>query len=153
MQELDTEVAGDFAQVVVVRHRQQDVGIEVAHAPPRQQVVEAVRQLAHEQRDPRAVVGEAQRVRHAEPRPHRLEGLGDFFPRQLEPVELPLDSLEEDAALDVGVLVGVDDVAVVAGDEFGHLRHEALLVAAAQEEHRGDVVFDVRIDAIIVPKQ
>ena len=57
-----------------------------------------------------------------------------------EAVELPLDALEEDVLLAVGVLVGVDDVAVVAVEEVGDGGDEPLLVAAGEQQDRGDAV-------------
>ena len=52
-----------------------------------------------------------------------------------KPVEVELDPLEEDALDLVDVLLGVDDVAVVAGDEVGHRGHDPALVRAREQEH------------------
>jgi hypothetical protein len=92
-----------------------------------------VRQLRGEHRDSRHVVREPQRPLHAEPFADRRERFGDPVARHAEPVQLPLHSLEEDAFLLVRVLVGVDDVAVVAVQKVGHGGDESFLVAARDE--------------------
>ena len=55
--------------------------------------------------------------------PGRYAGLGFGF-------RLPLDALEEDALFLIGVLVGVDDVALVLVEEVGDRGHQPLLVGA-----------------------
>ena len=55
-----------------------------------------------------------------------------------EALQLPLHALEEDPLLGVGVLVGVDDVAVVPVEEVGDSGHQPLLVGAGEEQDGGD---------------
>ncbi len=60
----------------------------------------------------------------------------DVAARDREAVEPELDALEEDAFLDVGVLIGVHDVAAVAEDELRDRRHEPRLVRAREQQRR-----------------
>ena len=87
--------------------------------------------------DARQVIGEVESPSHAEPLGDRLERLTDLLAGDAEAGQLPLDALEEDALLGVGVLVGVDDVALVAVQEIGHRGHQALLVRAGEEQDCG----------------
>ena len=62
---------------------------------------------------------------------------GDLVASEVEAVELELHPLEEDVLVGVGVLLGVDDVAVVPVEEAGHLGDDALLVRAGEQEDGG----------------
>ena len=53
----------------------------------------------------------------------------------VEAVELELDALEERAVGVVGVLLEVDDVAAVRGDERRHRGDDAAAVGAGDEQH------------------
>ena len=86
-------------------------------------------------RDP--LVGEAEIGLHAEALGDRFEGGLDLVPSEVEPVELELHALEEDVLVGVGVLLGVDDVAVVPVEEAGHFSDDALLVRAGEQEDGG----------------
>ncbi len=87
-------------------------------------------QLRDEEGNARLVVAEVQRPLHAEAQGDRLERRPNLLAGDVEALQLPLDALQEDALLLVGVLVGVDDVAAVAEEEVGDGRHQPLLVAA-----------------------
>ena len=105
--------------------------------PAREDVVHAVVRLRDEDGDARHLVGEAQAPRHAEALGDRRECRGDIAAGDGEAVQLELDALEEDALFEVGVLVGVDDVAVVPVEEVGDGGDQALLVAAGDQQRGG----------------
>ena len=52
-----------------------------------------------------------------------------------EIIQLPFKTHEENTILTVDILVEVDDVPLVVGDEFGHFRDDALLVGAVQKQY------------------
>ena len=87
-------------------------------------------------RDAWHFVGERELGLHREARRELVEHARDVVARDREAVEPELDPLEEDAFLDVGVLIGVHDVATVAEDEVRDRRHEPRLVRA-REQQRG----------------
>ncbi len=55
--------------------------------------------------------------------------------RERKAVELKLDALEENPLHKFGVLLGVDDVAAVVGNEAGYRRDNPGLIGAREEEH------------------
>jgi hypothetical protein len=118
----------------VVAHDQGQRRLELTGAMAPQQVLQAVVELRNEERYPRHVIAEAQLPRHPEPLGDGPERRGDLCARKAERGEVPFDALQEDPLLEVRVLVGVDDVAVVAVDEVGHRGDEALLIGARQQQ-------------------
>ena len=82
-----------------------------------------------------SLVGEAQRPAHREPLHHRCGGGGDLVAGQREAVELELDALEERAVGVIGVLLEVDDVAAVGGDERRHGGDDAAAIGTGDEQH------------------
>ena len=59
------------------------------------------------------------------------EALGDLRARDLEPLQIPFHARQKDSCLQIGVLVGVQDVTAVAKDETGNLGHQPFPVGAA----------------------
>ncbi len=114
---VDTEPLGHLGVVGMVADHHRNVDRQVATAATVKKVVEAVRLSRDEHRDARSLVGEAQRPTHREPLQLGFGGGGDLVPRQRETVELELDPLEERTVGVVGVLLEIDDVAAVSGDE------------------------------------
>ena len=110
--------------VGVVAHDHAQLGRHLAGGEAGQQVGEAVRLAGGEDGDAGHVVAERDADVHAEVGGDRGEGRGDLVAGQREAVEVELDPLEEDAGGGVGVLVGVEDVAAVGGDEVGDGRDE-----------------------------
>jgi hypothetical protein len=95
----------------MVADHQRHHGRELRGLLPPQQVEQAVAELRDQDRHARHLVAEAQVPSHPEPLRDRAEPVGDLFPGQAEPVQLPLHALQEHPLLDVGMLVGPDDVA------------------------------------------
>ena len=83
---LDAEVARDRRQVVVVADDERYLGLELAHLPAGEQVVEAVRQLGDEDGDTRGAVGEVKAPGHTKTLGYRLERLLYLLPRDGEAV-------------------------------------------------------------------
>jgi hypothetical protein len=65
----------------------------------------------------------------------RCERRDDLVSAEREAVELELDPLEEHAFDLIGVLLGVHDVALAAGDEIGDRRNDTALIGAREEQN------------------
>ena len=65
----------------------------------------------------------------------RRGGCGDLVASQREAVELELDALEERGVGVIGVLLEVDDVAAVGGDERGDGGDDAAAIGTGDEQH------------------
>ena len=78
----------------------------------------------------------------------RVDVVVELVARNQEPFQFPFYAHEEHPFYLIDVLVQIDDVAFVVGDKLRHLRDDALLVGAMQEEdgcgiwraHDGDVL-------------
>ena len=138
--ERDAEALCHAAMVLVVADDERYSGAELLHAPAGKDIVEAVRQPGDEDGDAPLVVGEAQAPAHLEALRQRLEGVRNFAAGHAKAVQLPFDALDEDTFLLVGVLVGVNDVAVVAVEEIRDRGDKPLLVAAGEQQGGGDGV-------------
>ncbi len=123
--ERDAEEGAGRRGVGVVADDEREVGDELAGAVPGQQVEQAVLLLADQQRDPGEPLGEAQLHLHREGLADLAEGVQDAVVGEVEAVELELDPLEEQPLVVVGVLVDLDDVGAVAGQELRHGRDDA----------------------------
>ena len=80
---------------------------------------------------------EPHRPVHPELLGDRRDGGGDLAAGHREPGQLELDTLQEDSFLAVGVLIGVDDVAVALVDERGDRGDESGLVGTREEKGCG----------------
>ena len=123
--------------VGVVAHDEGDVGVQLAGAPAGQQVEQAVRLAGGQHADACDVLGQPQLALHPEAVADLAEGrqhLGGF---EREAVELELHPLEEQPVVVVGVLVDLDDVRAVPGEEFGDGGDDAAGVFAGQQQHGG----------------
>ncbi len=127
----DAEALRHRLHVRVVADDERYVHVPLPHRVARQHVVEAVAHLGHEDGHARLHVGEIDAVRHAVLlRVERVEVVVNLLARDVEAVKLPLQTHEEDAVGAVDVLVEVEDVALVDGDETGHLGQDARAVGA-----------------------
>ena len=132
----NAELLCHIAQVFVVGHDAGHLAGKLAGLPPCQQVVQAMAHLRHEDGHPGALVAVIERELH-------LVALGiergdifvDLVAWNEEAVEFPFYAHEEHAVLLVHILVQVDDVPFVVGDESGHFCNDALLVRAMQQQY------------------
>jgi hypothetical protein len=135
--------AHDVAEPLVVADHRLQPGGQLAGGDPSQQVVQAVRLLAHQEHGPLGHAGVADRPAAAEARGHLPElrpQLVDVEGQRLRAHHL---AGEEPAGVGVGVVAGLDDPAPRPGEESGDLRHDAGGIGAAQ---RDDVAaFDGRV--------
>ncbi len=134
----DAEIAGGLGVVGMIADHQGDLGGELLHAPPRQQVVHAVRLLGHQQGHPPRLVRETEAPPHVEPFRQWTERPAEFGARKIHAVQLELDPLQEEAFLLIGVLVGVDDVGPMTEQEVRHPGDQALAVGTRQQQRSGD---------------
>ena len=121
----------------MVGDHQRQIAAQLAQLVRQQQIVEAVRRLAGEHRHARADVGVGQLPGEVEPRGQRPHRRVDLGARQLEAAQVPAQAHEEEAGLELGVLVGVQDVAAVLEHELGQRRHQAGAIAAAHQQRGG----------------
>lgn len=97
-----------------------DVGWKFTTPPSSQEIEQAVGLLARQKSDSRTYVAESEVDRHVESSGNGGESGQDVVTSDIETLEFELDTLKEHVLDVVGVLFGVDDVAIVRGDEFGH---------------------------------
>ena len=134
MKERKAELLGHGFEIEVIADDQRDLGLELSHPVPQDDVVEAVDMFRDKEGHPGLHVGEVERALHVEFLGQRIEGLEDLPPGDVEALELPLDPHEEDLGALRRVLGGVNDVAAVAEDEVRHRGDDPLLVGAGQQQ-------------------
>jgi hypothetical protein len=120
------------------------VGVVVDHAhdlsgkfscpPPREQVEQAVGLFAGHESDSRHDVGESKIHGHVETLGNGSESGEDSAALHAQTVEFEFDALKEHFLDLIGVLLGVDDVPVVRGDEIGHRSDDAASVGTRKKE-------------------
>ncbi len=133
MVEGDPESLGGRRAGRVIAGHEGDTGRQVAGGRTAQQVVETVHLLGGEDGDRARLVRVAKLPLHAQRVGDRSEGVGETPPVEVEAGQAELDALEEHARLIVRVLVGVHDVAAVAGHETGHGGDEAWSIRRRDE--------------------
>jgi len=121
----------------VIRDDADDVPAELAELPRLQEVVQAVRRLAHEDRDALLCLRVAQIPLHRVVAPQRVERRGCAGAVEREAAEIPHDAHVEAAALDVAVLVRGEDVAAVPVDEPRDGGNQSRAVGTHDQERRG----------------
>ena len=125
----NVELLGDVAQILVVAHDTGNVHIPLACLVACEEVVKTVAHLADEDGHARALVGEIEVERHLIAcRVERGQVFLDFILGDEEFLEFPLDAHEEHAVLAVHILVEIDDVSLVVGNELGYFRNDSRLV-------------------------
>ena len=130
----DIELLGDVAQVLMVADDAGDIDSPLAGFVARQQVVEAVAHAADEDGHARALVGEVEVECHLVAlRVECGKILLDLVLGDEEALQLPFNAHEEHAVLTIDILVEIDDVTFVVGDELGDLGDDARLVGAVKE--------------------
>ena len=131
----NTELFRHLPEVLVVAYDAGDVHLPLAGIVPGQQVIEAVAHLAHENGHPRLLVAEIHaRVHLVSLGESGVHGLLDSLSRDGETVQFPFNPHEEPLLDGVHVLVEIDDVSAVPGDEPRHVRDDALPVRAVQQD-------------------
>ena len=122
-----------IAQVLVVAHYAGDVALQFTSLVASQQVVEAMAHLAHEECHSRTLVAEVQLKLHLITLTvESLYVFLQFLVGNGEIIQLPLHSHEETVVHRVHILVEINDVTIIIGDETCHLRYDALLVRTMQ---------------------
>ena len=140
MREGHVEMAAHVFKHLVVRDDPNDVAAQFAKLAAEQQIVQAVRRLADEDRNTRAPAIEGQFPRQVETLGERAERLTHRGLVKLELSEIPMQAHEEVPLLSVSslcVLVCIEDVAIVTKHKIGKRRDEAGAVAATYEERGG----------------
>src|SRR5581483_8302307 len=95
---------------------------------------QAVVEAGDENRNPRTIAGKGHSPIHLKFVRQGREVLGEFVHVELEIRQVPLDAHEEPIAIGIGMLVGVQDVCAVAGDEVRDTCHQPLAVGAGDEQ-------------------
>ena len=139
------EVEGDFVEVgqrargLVVADDERKVAAELAGLVAQQQVGQAVQVLRDEERDVLLGVGELDAPVHLELARDGVEGGAKCGFAEAGGVGGELDAHEEEAKLDILMLVGVQDVDVVAGNEKIHDGGDDSLAVGTVDEQDCDL--------------
>lgn len=134
MEVRNAHVFDEVGMVGVVVDHSHDLSREFSGAPAREEVEQAVGLFAGHEGDPRHDVGETKIHGHVEALGDRSERSEDVVALDAQAVEFEFDALEEHLLDLIGVLLGVDDVAVVRGDEIGHRSDDATPVGTREQE-------------------
>src|SRR5262249_11538302 len=131
---LDAIELDELAVVGMIADHERDVRSQLAAPPPVEKILDAVRLAGDEHREALALFREPDIRGHREAARDRCERLADRLLLDREPTQLELDPLEEDALLEVRVLLRVHDVAAALGDQAGDGGDDPGLVRTRQEE-------------------
>lgn len=130
----NAELLCHVPQVFVIGHDAGDVAVELSGLPTSQQVIEAMAHLRHEDCHPGPLVAEIERELHPVTLGVQcLDILLYLLTWDGETFQLPLDTHEEHAFLLVHILVQVNDVSLVVGNELRYFRDDAWLVRTMQQ--------------------
>jgi hypothetical protein len=128
----NVEPRDEIRLCIVIRRNHDDLTGELTERGAGEKIREAVSLLRRED-------GDARPSREIVQRPCHVELLGDGSERGTKAVEgrvdVELDALEEQRCGRVGVLVGLDDVAVARRDERSDGGNDARSVCALEEKH------------------
>ena len=134
----DAELFGHFPHVFVIADDARYVDIPFSRLVSCKQVEEAMAHLADEDGHSRTGVAEIKTERHVIPLGIEcIDVFTNLVAWNEETLQFPFNAHEESSVLMVNILVQVHDVAFVVGDEFGHLRDNALLVRAVKKQYGG----------------
>jgi hypothetical protein len=117
----------------MVTDDQSNLCFELARLMPEQQILQAVRESRDENRNSCNLIAEDQVKLHATLKGNSLKALGDAFPRNLKPVQFPLSPGQEDARLNVSVLVEMEKVSPVAKHKVGDPGNQATTIRARHQ--------------------
>lgn len=137
--EVDAELGGDRAEVLVVTNDQGDFGGKFVGFPAPEEVEKAVVLFADPDGEAGVIVGEVQFVGGLPRLGDGSEGSGDDLAGEVKVFQEPFHATEKDVGVDVGVVVATEDVAAVGIDEVGDLGDESPLVGAGNEQGGGGV--------------
>ena len=132
--ERDTVGFDDFTMVFVIGNHAGDDEREILGDVTGQQIVEAVFLFGAEQDDAAWLRGVGDFPIHRKLLGQRSEALGKFAGGEIERFRADLDAHEEAGEFVLGMLAGFRDPALVAGDERGHLGHDAAGIGAGEAE-------------------
>ena len=131
-------VLADVTVIRMIGHDDAEVHGEFAAAPPRQQVIEAVRLLGCHDRRRNGDRRVPEINVHLELLSDDLKGVEKSLVGDVGASKVKLDALKEDrdviSGQSVHVLLGVDDVAIEAGNERRGRSDDALLVGTRQKQ-------------------
>lgn len=133
----DAEALGGGAEGLVVGDDEGDIGVEFAGFVAAEEVVEAMGVLADEEGEAVALVGEVEAPGHVAGLGEGADEDGEVGAADAEAGQVPFGAHEEDAFLAIDVLVEVEDIAAVFGDEGSHRAHDSGLVGAVDQEDSG----------------
>ena len=121
----------------MVRHDQRDLAAQLAEPVADQQVVQAVLEARHEDRDPLRPVGVRDPPAHLVAAALDAQQVLELRARQVEVGEVEVDPLAEDPLDGIQVLLRVEDVRAVAGEERRERGDQTLAVRARHDQGRG----------------
>ena len=120
--ERDVELLRHIAQVFVIAHDARNLHFPFSRLVTGQQVVKAMAHLAHEDCHSRLHVVAVEVESHLiSLRVKRRDVFLYLFSWNEEVVEFPFNTHEEHAVYTVHILVEINDVALIVGDEASHL--------------------------------
>jgi hypothetical protein len=134
MHEFQTELPRQRLQIEVVADHQRDLRLKFPHAVPEDKVMKAMHMTGYKQGHPGNVVGKTEIPFHPELTGQRFKSLTDFAPGNFESLQLPFDPHKKCFRTLRGVLIGMDDIAVMLEDKIGYTGHNPLLIRAGQEQ-------------------
>ena len=137
MHELRAVESRQSLGIGVVGDHQRNVAVQLARLVPVEQVGEAVVVLRNQNAHARTPLAFGQPPAHLKARGNRGELIGQLVQAHVHPGGIELHPHQEQAGLGVAMLVGVQNVSIVAEDEIGDHRHQTLAVRATDQQHCG----------------
>src|SRR6267143_2104894 len=122
-------------QVRVIADHQRNASRQFSRYVPEQQIVQAVAVFRDKNGDALDGIGKVNSPLHLQPFGERCKSRGDFRARDLKSVYFPFHAHQEQSGPGINMIVGVNDVAVVLEEKFRDLRHQTLLVRAADQQY------------------
>mmetsp|Transcript_1414 Transcript_1414/g.4068 ORF Transcript_1414/g.4068 Transcript_1414/m.4068 type:complete len:448 (+) Transcript_1414:2110-3453(+) len=137
----DPELLSDVTQVVVVAYDERNLALQLLAVLPQEDVVQAVVELADEDRHPLGLVAEAQAPLHVEPIGHALDRGLQPHERRLRVAQVAVrvvevEPLKEEPRVWTGVLVRLNDVAPLAVQHRRGRGDHALGIRAVDQQGR-----------------
>lgn len=121
-------------QVLVIAGYERDIHGKLAGLPPPKQITEAVALFGDQNGHPLGLVAPEDSPAHCEPIGHCRPCLAERVRAEREVCQLHLQAHEELAMLRIGMLIGLEDIAVVGRNETSYGRDDSPLVGTRYEQ-------------------
>jgi hypothetical protein len=135
----DAVEVGDTLVIGMVGNDQRDFAAQFAALVAVEKVLQAVVKLRDEDGDAGAVGGVGESLGHLEVVGDGSKALGKLGKVKIKICRIELDARKKEIGFLVSMLIGEEDVAVVAKDEFGDRGNDAFAVGAGDEKDGGVV--------------